>query len=229
MLYIAPILHLGNPKRRFGYTDDIALVAISTDFQSNCDQLQTSLHEALSWGNSEGITFDPAKSELLHFTRGREGDNRPLLGVNAGTYSISEKLGPLRWLGVVFDRKLTFKQHVQTLSTKALEVGNALKSLGKTTHGVPPHLLQQSVKACVLKKGYYGAETWWLGRFRHSSSRRISNRIGSHIQLLEKVVYSGARAALPAYHTTPTAALLKESQILPPEIQLDQISRTYTA
>jgi ribonuclease HI len=229
MLYIAPILHLGNPKRRFGYADDIALVAISTDFQSNCDQLQTNLREALSWGNSEGITFDPAKSELLHFTRGREGDNGPLPGVNAGTYSISEKPGPLRWLGVVFDRKLTFKQHVQTLSSKALEVGNALKSLGKTARGVPPHLLQQAVKACVLKKGYYGAETWWPGRFRHSSSSRISNRIGSHIQLLEKVVYSGARAVLPVYRTTPIATLLKESQILPPEIQLDQISRTYAA
>jgi len=229
MLYIAPILHLGNPKRRFGYADDIALVAISTDFQSNCDQLQTNLREALSWGNSEGITFDPAKSELLHFTRGREGDNGPLPGVNAGTYSISEKSGPLRWLGVVFDRKLTFKQHVQTLSSKALGVGNALKSLGKTTRGVPPHLLQQAVKACVLKKGYYGAETWWPGRFRHASSSRISNRIGSHIQLLEKVVYSGARAVLPVYRTTPIAALLKESQILPPEIQLDQISRTYAA
>ena len=159
MLYIAPMLWLGNPVRRFGYADDIALVAISTDFQSNCNQLQSDLQEALSWGDSVGITFDPAKSELLHFSRGREADNRPLPGVNAGTYSVSEKPGPLRWLGVHFDRKLSFKQHVQILSSKALVVGNALKSLGKTTRGVPPHLLQQAVNACVLKKGYYGAET----------------------------------------------------------------------
>jgi hypothetical protein len=60
---------------------------------------------------------------------------------------------------VYFDCKLTFKQHVQTLSSKALRVGNALKSLGKTTQGVPPHLLQQAVNAYVLKKGYYKAKT----------------------------------------------------------------------
>jgi hypothetical protein len=131
MLYIAPLLWLGNPARRFGYADDIAIVAISSDIQSNCNQLQKDLQEALSWGDSVGITFDPTKSELMHFTRGRE--DTTLLGVNAGTHSISEKSGPLRWLGVYFDRKLTFKQHVQTLSSKALGVGNALKSLGKTT------------------------------------------------------------------------------------------------
>ena len=34
MLYIALILWLGNPIQRFGYADDIALVVISTDFQS---------------------------------------------------------------------------------------------------------------------------------------------------------------------------------------------------
>jgi hypothetical protein len=82
-----------------------------------------------------------------------------LLGVNTRTYSISEKSGLLRWLRVYFDCKLTFKQHVQTLSSKALKVGNALKSLGRTTCGVPLHFLQQAVNACVLKKGYYRAET----------------------------------------------------------------------
>ena len=42
-------------------------------------------------------------------------------------------------------------------------------------------------------------------------------------------MYSGARAILPAYCTTPTSALLKESQILPPEIQLNLASQTFAA
>ena len=48
MLYIASLLWLGTPARRFGYADDIALVATSVDLQTNCDQLQTDLEEALS-------------------------------------------------------------------------------------------------------------------------------------------------------------------------------------
>jgi len=118
---------------------------------------------------------------------------------------------------------------VQILSARALAVGNALRSLGKTTRGVPPILLQRAVTACVLKKGYFAAETWWPGRFRQTGTGRISNRVDSHIRLLEKVTHSGARAILPVYRTTPTAALLKESQILPPEIQLNLALQSFAA
>ena len=120
MLYIAPLLWLGNPTQRFGYTDDIALVAFSTNLQMNCDQLQSDLQEALTWGESEGITFDPLKSELLHFSRSHKDANADLPGVTTRTHSVTEGNGPLRWLGVYFDRKLSFKQHVQILSTKPL-------------------------------------------------------------------------------------------------------------
>jgi hypothetical protein len=69
MLYIAPLFWLGESSARFGYADDIGLLAVSTDLQTNCDSLQETLQEALDWGQAEGITFDPKKSELIHFTR----------------------------------------------------------------------------------------------------------------------------------------------------------------
>ena len=39
--------------------------------------LSATLQEALDWGTAEGITFEPAKSELLHFSR-RRPDQNPL-------------------------------------------------------------------------------------------------------------------------------------------------------
>src|SRR5438045_9368663 len=95
------------------------------------------------------------------------------------------------------------------------------------TCGVSLKLLQQAITACVLKKGYYVAETWWPGRFQQSSAGCISNCIEAHTWLLEKVAYSGARAILPAYHTTPTLALLKESQTLPPQTHLTLAHPTF--
>jgi ribonuclease HI len=229
MLYIAPLFWLGSPYTRFGYADDVALLRTSTDLESNCNLLTADLQEALDWGQEEGINFDPSKSELLHFTRKRGDQNRTLPGVSAGTHQVTENPGPLRWLGVFFDRKLSFKQHVRILSNKALVVGNALKSLGKTTRGVSPILVQRAVTACVLKKAYFAAETWWPGRARASVRGRISNRIDGHIRLLEKVVLSGARAILPVYRTTPTAVLFQEAHLLPPEIQLNQTAQTFAA
>lgn len=230
MLYIAPLFWLGGLKRRFGYADDIGLLCISLSLQSNSTSLQKDLQEILDWGQAEGITFDPKKSELMHFTRGRN-EPSPLNSpqVIAGTHSIKETEGPLRWLGVFFDRKLRFKQHVCILSAKAQVIANAICSLGKTTRGVSPILIQRAVSACVLKKAYFAAETWWPGRFRYSVTKLISNQISSHLDLFEKVVFTSARAILPVYRTTQVAALLRESRLRPPEIELNLISQTFAA
>ncbi|KAJ8066801.1 hypothetical protein OCU04_004188 [Sclerotinia nivalis] len=229
MLYIAPLFWLGNPIRRFGYADDIALVAFSSSLQSNCDQLRSEMLEALNWGKSEGITFDPKKSELIHFFRGsRKGIESPI--IHTENLSIMEKPGPLRWLGVYFDRELSFKPHVQVLSTKALTIANAVRSLGRTTRGIPSILLQRAITACVLKKCYFAAETWWPGRTRKRGlNLTISNQVDGHLKLLNKIVLISARAILPVFRTTNTAALYKESNLMPPEIELNLISQSFAA
>src|SRR5438045_6544847 len=141
-------------KRRFGYVDNIGLLAVSTDLQTNCEKLQKDLQEALEWGLSEGITFDPKKSELIHFTRSTRDPHLSVSPqVSAGMHTVQESMDPLRWLGVYFDCKLRFKQHVSILVAKALTVRYALQSLGKTTCRVPLIFLQWAVIACVLKKG----------------------------------------------------------------------------
>ena len=227
MLYLAPLFRLGNSKTRFGYADDVALLVVSPSLAANSQALSASLQEALDWGSAEGITFDPDKSELLHFSR-RRSDQDPTQNpsVAAGPIMVCESTERpyLRWLGILFDKKLTFKWHVKEMAAKASTVANALRSLGNTVRGVQPRLLQQVVSACVLRKAYYGAETWWPGRTRPGSSSPISNRVDGLLASLEKVILVGARAVLPVYRTTPTAALHRESGLLPPEIELNQLA-----
>jgi ribonuclease HI/endonuclease/exonuclease/phosphatase family metal-dependent hydrolase len=231
MLYLAPLFHMGTPKDRFGYADDVALLATSLSLATNSTALSDSLQEALDWGATEGITFDPDKSELLHFSRRRlDQDPTSTPAVSAGSFSVSEEsIRPyLRWLGVLFDKKLTFKFHAKEMASKALTVANALRSLGNTVRGVPPILLQQAVSACVLPKAYYGAETWWPGRTRPGRASRISNRVDGLLDSLAKAVLAGARAVLPVYCTTPIAVLHRESGLLPPEIELNQLALAAT-
>ena len=112
MLYLAPLFRVGRPRSRFGYADDVALLAISPSLATNSQALSASLQEALTWGSGEGITFDPDKSELLHFSR-RRTDQDPTSNpsVTAGPIKVCENTDRpyLRWLGILFDRKLIFK------------------------------------------------------------------------------------------------------------------------
>ncbi|RAL58910.1 hypothetical protein DID88_009330 [Monilinia fructigena] len=229
MLYIAPIFWMGNPMKRFGYADDIALLASSDCLQENCEVLQANMQEALDWGKSEGITFDPKKSELIHFYKGhRTLTDAP--AVQTEGLRIETKPGPLRWLGVYFDRKLSFKSHVKILSAKALKVANALRSFNNTCRGIPPCFTRRVAIACALKKCYFASETWWPGRFRPKSSisnLKISNRVDGHLGLLNKVVLTCARATLPVYKTTNLAVLHEESKLRPAEIELNQTSQLF--
>ncbi|OKP10384.1 hypothetical protein PENSUB_4173 [Penicillium subrubescens] len=170
MLYLAPLFRLGSPKTRFGYADDAAILATSLSLEANYQSLSTSLQEALDWGTTEGITFAPDKYELIYFSR-RQDDQASsrTLSVIAGPITISENTERpyLRWLGVLFDKKLSFKYYVGETTSKALIVANALRGLGNTVRGIKSYLMRQVVIACVLRKAYFGAETWWLGRSRH--------------------------------------------------------------
>ena len=129
--------------------------------EENSQALSETLAQALEWGRSEGITFDPDKSELLHFSRKRS-DIGKSPAVRAGALMVREnpERPYLKWLGVLFDRKLTFKYHVQAQSAKAMKTARAFFSLGNTLRGVSASLIHQAVTACVLPIAYFAAETW---------------------------------------------------------------------
>ena len=184
MLYIAPLFSFGKPGRRFGYADDIALLAISRSLEENTASLTRDLQEALTWGSSVGIIFDPDKSELLHSSQ-RRNDHTPkdTPPVSIGALTITENhLRPyLRWLGVLFDKKLTFKWHTKAQAAKALKISKALSSLSNTCRGVLPILLRRAASTCALPIAYVTAETWWPSRTRPGPKDSISNKVESHL------------------------------------------------
>ena len=116
-----------------GFVTDIALLSTSPSLRENSQKLSADLQAALDWGSKEGITFDPAKSELLHFSR-RPTDQDPSTTPAADHLMVSESTDRpyLRWLGVLFDKKLTFKWHTIDKATKALNIARALRSHGNT-------------------------------------------------------------------------------------------------
>ena len=69
MLYISPLFRLEGLKKVFGYADDVSILEVSPSLEINSTRIQKALNTALAWGREEGVTFDPNKSELMHFTR----------------------------------------------------------------------------------------------------------------------------------------------------------------
>ncbi|OHW94806.1 reverse transcriptase protein [Colletotrichum incanum] len=117
-------------------------MASSTSLEDNCALLAKEWEEAQEWRASEGITFDTDKSELIHFTKRPKDGNPPiavsLLDRRQHIVQAVDQGVSIRWLGVHFDRRLTFKNHVRDLCAKACQVVNGLRGLGNTVWAVIP-------------------------------------------------------------------------------------------
>ncbi|OAQ63773.1 endonuclease/reverse transcriptase [Purpureocillium lilacinum] len=222
LLYTEPIYRLGDPKGRFGYADDTGILCVGHSLETTADRASRHVSELVTWGAANGISFDPAKTEVMHFCRTKpkvsppvfhEGERRP------------DKT--MRWLGIWLDSTLTFKTHVEKWTAKAQAVAHHLQGLANTKHGPLPSAMRRAVQACVEPVLLHGAEAWYPGLTSPRWSQPTKEGSSGIQQLLRKMnksLHNSMRAVLPVWRTTPIAALHRESGILP-IVQLPETRR----
>jgi hypothetical protein len=152
MLFMRPLFTLGSKERkraRFGYADDISLLAASDSLESNRETLERDSSEIVEWA---GLTLNAKKSELIHFIRYALG-----LGVHRPTNCEGQAFALAGWESF-WTGSLPSKAHVTTMAAKAAGHAARIKALGNTVRKAPPRLLRQAVQACVVPGLCYGAE-----------------------------------------------------------------------
>ncbi|EXU95536.1 reverse transcriptase domain protein [Metarhizium robertsii] len=181
------------------------------------------LQALVNWGAANGISFDPEKTEVMHFSPRRRKTEPP---VRHGDVE-KQPEAAMRWLGLCLNRKLTFKTHVEKWTAKAQTVAHHLRSLGNTRRGALPSAVQRAVRACVEPILLFGVEAWYPGttspRWRRPSKEGPS-RIQQLVRKMSKALKQAIRAILPIWKTTPIAVLHRESGI-PPVHQLLEARR----
>ncbi|PPQ93215.1 hypothetical protein CVT25_015211, partial [Psilocybe cyanescens] len=137
------------------YVDDGTLVVQSKSLLDNCEALKRAYSVIFKLFKRFGLALEHDKSEVFHFDRSHSKDNPPV-DLGYALYTGATPLKPkLYWwyLGFYFDRKLTFTEHVQYYSTKALLTVKAMKMLGSSTRGLHP------VQNCSLQSVFHTSPT----------------------------------------------------------------------
>jgi hypothetical protein len=157
---------------------------------------------------------------MIHFFR-KGGNHAPLCIVNneltVQPITTAPKAGEqpaLRWLGVWFDRRLTFRRHVTERAAKARVVAHHIRGLARTVYGPPASVLRKAVVTCVLPSILYGTEAWYAGRRKPSrahTSGSVSARIGWHVEQVDRTIAQATREVLPVWRTTPTTTLFRDA------------------
>ena len=114
---ISPILFLIYIRNLFcsssicylSYIDDIAIMVASTTTIRNIAILERELAKLYTLGNKSGVEFDLDKIELIHWVNIKK--QLPSIKLPTGINKTSKSM--VKWLGIYFDSKMSFREHIQ--------------------------------------------------------------------------------------------------------------------
>ena len=160
---------------------------------------------------TRGLSDDPEKRELMNYTRSRQAPVQAIrLPTVEGEQVETQPAMSIKWLGIIFDRKLAFDHHVNQLVARAEHAVQCLQILGNTIRGMSPNHFRTVYRACVVPVMEYGAAVWWKGKKSHAGK-------------LERVQNKALVKICAAFRTSPVAALQVEAAIKPISHHLDTV------
>lgn len=177
------------------YADDLTIYCSSSRLSSIKSKLQKTLDNLETWSNNIGLKFSPSKTKAIHFYRRRKHNNPPRL-----TF-IQEQLDFVnthKFLGVVFDNRLTWKPHISALKSVTIKKCNILKTLAGTSWGADRRTLLRIYDSLIQSRLDYGAVVY---------SSATNNVLAS----LDSVLNQGIRISLGAFKSTPIDSLICEA------------------
>jgi len=94
--------------------------------------LQQTLNKLQLWLDTNGFKFSETKTVCMHFCRLLKVHPDPVLLLNGTKIPVVEQA---KFLGIIFDRKLTFVPHLRYLRQKCMEALNLLRVVAHAKWG----------------------------------------------------------------------------------------------
>ena len=106
------------------YIDDFLICFRSKNMNTIERQLQLNLNKIQKWSTENGFNFSKSKTVCMHFCHLRKAQNDPILTLDGTPIPVVEEN---KFLGVIFDRKLSFIPRIKQLKDKCHKALNLLR------------------------------------------------------------------------------------------------------
>ena len=158
-------------------------------------QLQICLNKIEKWAMENRFKFSSSKTVEMHFCNKRGLHPDPELKL----YNSPIKIVPeTKFVGLLFDSKLTFLPHIKMLKNKSLKALNILKFVSITDWGADSTVLLNLYRSLIRSKLDYGCIVY-------------GSACPSYIKLVDTVHHQGLRLSLGAFRTSPVESLYVEA------------------
>uniref|UniRef100_A0ABD2WCX8 Reverse transcriptase domain-containing protein n=1 Tax=Trichogramma kaykai TaxID=54128 RepID=A0ABD2WCX8_9HYME len=173
--------------------DDVLVLTQGTFLDTAMNSMQLILKKVDRWCAETGLTVNPAKTELVIFTRKHRVEQCANLTLRGNRIGAKESA---KYLGVILDRKLKWKEHMEFQVRKFCTALWACRKTVGVTWGLKPNTLLWIYKAILLPRLTYASVVWW--------PRVKLTRTRDRLEKLRGLMLRGATGAM---RTTPTKAL----------------------
>lgn len=177
------------------YVDDFLICYRSRYMERIEEKLQDNLNKIEEWTLQNGFKFSKTKTHAVHFCNQHLLHLDPVLKINNSPISVLEEA---KFLGVIFDKKLSFIPHIKALKLKCLKAINLMKVISSTDWGGDKKTLLNIYRSLIRSKLDYGSIVY-------GSARK------SYLKQLDTIHHQGLRLALGAFRTSPIESLYAES------------------
>ena len=124
-----------------------------------------------------GLVIKHGKTEIFHFTRSHGEFNPPPLDLSPLGGPVLHPKDFWKYLGFLFDQKLTFRQHLDFYSNKALSTVKCMKLLGNSSRGISPLQKRQLYRCCILPIALYSFQLWFYNKVPLSYHMKLLNKM----------------------------------------------------
>ena len=132
------------PVSIISFVDNGLFISQSNSFDISNSWLYCSYNILTNLLENFGLVVEYSKTEIFHFNRSHGLFNPPHLDLSPLGGNILRPNETWKYLRFIFNRKLTFHQHIDFYANKLISTVKCMKILDNSTHGINPlqkHLL----------------------------------------------------------------------------------------
>ena len=175
-------------------------------------QFQICLDKLHKWTTENGLTFSKEKTKCIHFCNQRKLHLDPELKIDHTKIPIVEHY---KYLGIIFDLKLSFIPHIKYLRTKCNKAIQLLRTIAHTNWGGTKETLLKLYRPLIRSRLDYGC-------FIYGAARK------TYLKELNIIHHQGLRLALGAYSTFPIKSLYTEADEPPLTLRHEKLALQYS-
>ena len=199
------------PVKSSLFVDDFAIYCTAYDPKVASRHIQKAINSVTLWAHSNGFKFNVSKTIAVCFSRRRSKEVPTTLTMNGTILPYSDQV---KFLGLIFDRKLTWSQHINFLKDKVKKSLDILKVVSSFNWGADKKSLLRLFNALCRAKLDYGCQIY-------------SSACKSELKKLDVINNMGLRICSGAFRTSPVESIYVDTEQLPLNLRREELGLRY--